>query len=115
TAPAHGLGLVHERDHTAGIGSIALRIVRAVIHHDKHVDGGDLAFLREADLHAPVEAGTGPADVMLFFAADPHHHRRADLLRHDRRDNGRNGAGDLAPEAAAGIFADDHNRGGIDL
>ena len=62
---------------------IALRIVRAVVHDHEHVDRGDPAFLREADFHAAVQAGTRAADVVLFLAADAHHHRRADFLRED--------------------------------
>ena len=62
---------------------IALRIVRTVVADDEHVDGGDPAFLREADFHAAMQAGARAADVMLFLAADAHHHRCADLLRKD--------------------------------
>ena len=114
-APADGLRLVHERDHAAGSGAVALRIVGSVIHHDEAVNGGDFAFLSEADFEAAMEAGARAADEMLFLAADAHHDRRTDLLRHDGRDDGRDGAGDFAAETAAGVFADHDDVVGVDL
>ena len=54
---------------------IAHLVVRAVVADDEHIEGGDPAFLGEADFHPAVQAGTPAADVVFFLAADAHHDR----------------------------------------
>ena len=53
--------------------------------------------------------GARAADVVLFLAADAHHHRRVGLLRQQRRNRHRHGAGAFAAEAAAAVLADEHD------
>ena len=63
----------------------------------------------------PMHAGPRAADERLFLAADPHHHRRIGLLREQRGNNQRDACRDLAAEAAAGIFADEHDFAHVDV
>src|SRR4029450_1702444 len=96
-----------ERRGIAGRSMIAHRSVRTVVLHDEEVERGDAAVAAEPDAGAADHAGAPAADLMLLLAADPHHPRRARLLRKQRRDGHRHGATALAAEAAAGVLADD--------
>ena len=106
-AEAHRLRLIRQRRDDAGVVAVALALERTVVADRAHVERGDAAVLGEADLHPAAHARTAAADVVLFLAADAHHHRRIRLLRQQHRNDQRDGAGDLAAEPATGVLADD--------
>src|SRR5207248_11246487 len=89
--------------------SVALTIVGAVVADSVHVDRGDPPVFSEADLDASEDSRPRAADEVLVFARDAHHHRRVGLLREQRWNRHRDGARNLAAEAAAGVLADDHD------
>ena len=90
-------------------------LVRTVLADDEHVERDDAALLREAHLHAAVNARARAADVMLVVAADPHQHRRVGLLREQRRDDRGDRAGRLAAESTARVVADEHDVGRLEM
>src|SRR4029453_15099134 len=64
--PAHRLGLKQQRREAAGRVAIVARSVRPAFDDGEHVERGDAAFLRQPDLHPPMDGRTGAADAVLF-------------------------------------------------
>jgi hypothetical protein len=93
---------------------IAHWTVGAVVLDNEEIERGDAAVFGEAGTGTADHAGPRAADVMLLLPADPHHDRRARLLREQRRNHHRDGAGALAAEPAAAVFADQHDVRGVD-
>ena len=79
-APAHGQRLIQQRNDAARRSGIAHLVVGTVIADHEHIERHDPAVPGKADLHTAVEAWTPAPDVLLFLAADAHHHRRIRLL-----------------------------------
>ena len=90
-------------------GASPSAIVGTVVANHEHIERRDSAFFREADFHPAVKAGRArPMNVsssrlmrimtgaFVFFASS------AGIIIDDA-------AGDLAAEATAGVFADEHN------
>ena len=111
--PAHRDRLPDERCGVAGRPMVAHRAVRTVVFDDEEVERGDASVLPESDPRAPHHAGSCAADVVLFLAADAHHHRRIRLPGQQRWNRHRHRPGPFAAEAAADVFADDHDVPGI--
>ncbi len=113
-APPHRLGLEHQRRVAARRVAVAAGTVRPAFDDGEHVDRGDLAVLREADFDARVECRTRASDHVLFLAAQAHHHRRAGLLREQRRNDVGDRPGRLAAISAAAVLADEHDVGRLE-
>ena len=105
-APPHRLRLIGERDRGAGRARVALRVVRTVVADANMSIAVMRPSLRKPTLTRASEARARAADVVLVLARDAHHHRRVGLLREQRRNRHRDGARNLAAEAAAGVLAD---------
>ena len=113
--PAHRQRLVQQRDGAArrrGIGHLA---VRSVVADNKHIQGQDPAFLREANFHSSLKTGARATDVLFLFAANAHHDRSMGLLRKQSGDNQRDAGRSPTPEPATRVFADENNIAGLDL
>ena len=80
-APAHGLWLVQQRDHTPRSRSVALCVVRTVVRDHEHVKSKDPSFFGKPDLHSTLKTGPRASDKRLLLAADAHHHGGVGLLR----------------------------------
>src|SRR6185295_11232784 len=59
-APPHRRRLIEQRDGAAGHAGVALRLVRAVLVDDEHVERGDAAVFSKPALMRPCTAGRAP-------------------------------------------------------
>ena len=88
--------------------------IRPTVLNQVEVERGHATVCPEADLRPALESRPRPPDVVLLVAGDAKHDRTADLARqhsryrHDRRTR------NLAAEAAAAVFADEHHVLGLD-
>ena len=105
-AETHRHRLVGKRAHGRRRFEIVLILVGAGVLQHEHVHGRDTAVLAEAGPDPRQQRWPAAADEMLLFTADAHHHRRAGLLREQRRNGDGVRPGNLAAEAAARVFAD---------
>jgi hypothetical protein len=113
-APAHRVGLVDDRERIAGGAEVAAADMRTVLLHDIEVGREHLAVGAEAELDMALEARPRAADAVFLDARDAVHHRPVDLLRQQGGDRHVGIARNLAAEAAAAEFRDQHEVFGLD-
>jgi hypothetical protein len=82
-AEAHRDRLVGRRAHHRRRLEVELILVGAGILEDEHVHRRHAPVLAEADFDPRQQRRPRAADEVLLFAADPHHHGRAALLREE--------------------------------
>ena len=114
-ALTHSRWLVQQRDNASRRCTVALRVIRATVANREHVNRCNPAILGKADLHAANKTWARATDVVLFLAADAHHHRSVELFGQERRNDHGDAAGDLAAKSAAGVLADENDLVYIDV